>query len=99
MQRLMQLRAAVAFQAAQDIACQALAMQTNNGRGSVAFADNQRDVIGRIGIGPECHYFRISICSNGQPRARRYLERGAVSESRDITGRYAVHIAPRRFHR
>ncbi len=81
-QCLVQLRPAIAFQAAQHIAGQAFAVQPDNGRGRVAFANDQGDMIGGIGIRAERNYLRIGIGSDRQTRAGGNLERAAIAERR-----------------
>jgi hypothetical protein len=68
----MQLRAAIAFQTAKNIACQAFTVQPDDWRGAIARTHQQRHMIGRIYGCPERHNFGIGIGGNGKLGPRGY---------------------------
>ena len=83
-QRLLQLRPAIAFEAAEHIAGQTLTVQTHQRRPAAERADQQRDMILAGGGIPERHHLR-----RRQPVER---QRGAGDDFRGWPARGIAHL-------
>ena len=83
-QRFVQLRAAIAFQASQHVTGQAFAVQAHHWNALVALAYHQSNMVTGVCVAAEGDNLCIGICCDWQPRPRRDLQAGAIIESGNI---------------